>query len=94
MMKLHGAATMTALFFIGSVAATHVIRGWRLHQRLGSGVAMLALAALLVLSGYSLYYWVPETWRSALGWAHALVGACWALTLWWHRRHARSVANT
>jgi len=62
----------------------------------GSGaslpIALLALGAalpataLLVLSGYALYYFAPESVRPALGWAHAFVGLTMAVLIASHRR--------
>jgi hypothetical protein len=87
LMKLHGAAMMLMLFLVGRLSATHVMRGWRLHRHRMSGLAMLAGMALLTLTGYGLYYLVPDDWRDATGWAHAAIGAAWGLVLWVHRRH-------
>lgn len=89
LMKLHGAALLVMLFLAGRVSATHVVRGWRQHQGRRSGVAMLLGLALLTLSGYALYYLMPEDRRDAMGWLHAGVGAVWALGLLWHRRSRR-----
>jgi len=86
LMKVHGAATMAALFFIGGLAATHVVRGWRLRERRASGVTLLALAAALTLTGYALYYLLPENWRDATGWLHGGLGLLWAALVWAHRR--------
>ncbi len=88
LMRVHGAAMMAVLFMVGRLSATHVMRGWRLHLRRRSGLTMLTLSALLALSGYALYYLVPEDWRPGWGWAHAAIGTLWALTLWVHRRQA------
>lgn len=87
LMKLHGAAMMTMLFLIGRLSATHVMRGWRLPTtRKRGGVGLLLGMGLLVLTGYSLYYLVPDDWRDADGWLHAGIGAAWVATLLVHRR--------
>jgi hypothetical protein len=86
LMKLHGAAVIAMLFVAGRVSATHVMRGWRLHRGRRSGLVMLLGLALLTLTGYALYYLVPEDWRDPTGWVHTGVGAAWALGLLWHRR--------
>jgi hypothetical protein len=88
LMKLHGAAMMVMLFVIGRLSATHVMKGWRLHWRKLGGLGLLVGAALLALSGYSLYYLIPDDWRDANGWLHAAVGVTWCVTLLVHRRRA------
>ena len=51
-----------------------------------SGVLLCGIAALLVLSGYALYYFAPESLRPALGWAHAFLGVTMAVLIVFHRR--------
>lgn len=86
LMKVHGAALMLMIFLAGRLSATHVMRGWRLHWRMGDGVALLVGLALLTLTGYSLYYLVPEAWRDADGLLHAAIGTLWTAVLVFHRR--------
>jgi O-antigen/teichoic acid export membrane protein len=86
LMKLHGAATMASLFFFGCVMAAHVPRGWRMGRQRRTGLALWTLVALLVISGYALYYVAPEAWRPAIGISHAVLGSVLALLLLWHRR--------
>jgi len=86
LMRLHGAAMMAMLFLIGRISSTHVMRGLRLHLRVRDGVGLLVGAALLALTGYSLYYLIPDDWRDANGWVHAAIGIVWTVTLLWHRR--------
>lgn len=86
LMKLHGAAMMVMLFMIGRISSTHVMRGLRLHWRVRDGLGLLVGAALLALTGYSLYYLIPDDWRDANGWVHAAIGIVWTATLLWHRR--------
>lgn len=94
-LRLHGLASFAAVFVLGVLAASHVPQGWRLTGRRHrdaqrhTGLILCALAALLVLSGYLLFYFAPETVRPALGWAHALVGVAMAVLLTVHRRGLR-----
>lgn len=89
--RLHGLAAFAALFALGAVSAAHVQTGWRLSHRVrhrgqrATGIALLALAALLAASGYALYYFSPEPVRPTLGWLHAGLGIAMAAGLWLHR---------
>jgi hypothetical protein len=99
-MRVHGAAAFAGLFALGMLAAAHVPAGWRVtrsaHRRADrasqrhSGVAMIGLSALLVLTGYALYYFAPEDWRPALGWLHAGAGVAMATLGFVHARWLRA----
>jgi hypothetical protein len=91
-LRLHGLAAFGGLFILGVLAAAHLPHGWRLsrrhrwaHQR-RTGLALCVLAAVLVLSGYLLYYFAPEAVRPSLGWLHAGVGVAMALAVALHSR--------
>jgi len=90
MIRLHGAFAMAGLFFVGVLASEHVPRGWRMARQRGTGLSLLACMAALVLSGYALYYFAPETLRAWIGNSHAAVGAIVLALLAWHGRMARS----
>jgi len=93
-MRLHGLAAFAVVFALGALAASHIPQGWRLSQRLrwaqqrGSGVALCTLGALLVASGYALYYFAPEGIRPPLGWAHAALGLVMTVVVVVHRRRS------
>jgi hypothetical protein len=91
-LRLHGLAAFAGLFVLGVLAAGHIPQGWRLSlrqewpaQRL-TGQLLCAFAALLVATGYLLYYFAPEGIRPALGWAHAGIGFMMAALVVSHRR--------
>jgi hypothetical protein len=67
--RWHGLSSMAALF-----ASRHVPRGLALGNRLRSGLSVVVLFAVLALTGFSLAYLVPESWRSTLGWTHSALG--------------------
>jgi hypothetical protein len=96
LMRLHGLAAFAGLFALGTLAAQHVPRGLRLgaeHRHADqrrTGIVLLTLGALLVGSGYALYYFAPENVRPALGWVHAAFGVAMATVVLGHRRHART----
>lgn len=86
LMRVHGAAAMAALFVFGALTSTHVIRGWRMKRRLPSGLVLVTLLALMVLTSYTLYYLIGEDGRDTLGLVHAAVGVSVVGALLWHRR--------
>lgn len=86
LMKLHGISAFGALFGAGLVGGGHVARGWRTGQQRRSGLALCTLGGLMVISGYAMYYLLPETWRTVVGLGHAAVGLGLAGVLTWHTR--------
>ena len=97
LMRVHGLAAFAALFMLGVLAGVHIPHGWRhssRHRRSRqrrTGIALCTLGALVVATGYLLYYFAPDTVRPALGWLHAGVGTAMAGLAAFHRRasHAR-----
>lgn len=89
LMQLHGLGVFVMLFMAGRVSVLHVKRGWRLQRQRFTGGVMVSSLAVLALSGYALFYLVPDDWRDQLGLVHAVVGFVCTAMLLWHRRHAR-----
>ncbi len=100
-LRLHGLLAFASLFMFGALAGAHIPRGWRLSMRRGptgeyqggfhqrqSGVMLCVTAALLVLTGYVLYYFASESLRPSIGWAHAAIGVLLAILVAGHRRGA------
>jgi hypothetical protein len=54
------------------------------HRR--TGIVIIAALLLLALSGYGLYYLVPDAWRDGVGLVHAAIGVLCGVLLLWHRR--------
>ena len=91
-LRLHGVAAFAGLFMLGVLAAGHIPHGWRLSHRRrwegqrSTGVLLCVIGALLVLTGYLLLYFAPESVRPALGWAHAFIGLAMGVLIASHRR--------
>ena len=76
-LTLHGAAAMGFLIVFGTVLPVHARRAWHARLNYRSGLTVLGLVSLLVLSGLALYYLASEAlrpWLSATHWIAGLVG--------------------
>jgi len=73
-MKLHGAAAMAALFFIGSMLHLHIRRALKAGRNVATGWAMVGGLAFLIVTGYGLYYVAGEGDRPAWSLLHWAVG--------------------
>jgi hypothetical protein len=77
MLRLHGAAVIAALMSLGTLLLVHVWRGWSYRSQRVLGLSLAAVTALLILSGYLLYYVgndVARSWASTIHWVIGLVG--------------------
>lgn len=92
-LKLHGAAAMAFLIAIGILIPTHIKRAWQAGRNRANGVFSVTVIAVLVVTGYGLYYLGDERWRDATSWIHLILGfaipALLALHIWTGRRETR-----
>lgn len=98
-LRWHGAAMMAFLVALGALLPTHIVPAWRRRTNRWSGLVMLAVVAVLTLSGYGLYYAGDEQLRRSISAIHWGVGLCAAVALLAHRvlgkrRQARHAAHT
>lgn len=80
LMKIHGAAAMIVLLLLGALLP-HIAGGWRLQRNRWSGIALLSLNGLMVLTGYFLYYAGDDALRSGASVLHLVLGAILAILL-------------
>jgi hypothetical protein len=90
-MKLHGAAAMATLFFIGSVMNSHIRRAQKTGRNLAAGWALIAALAALAVTGYGLWYIAGEDSRGIWSTTHWLIGLAFPALLVWHIVHGRSL---
>lgn len=83
-LKLHGATAMAALLVIGALLVTHVPAGWQRRKNRRSGLGLLLVNALLILTGYALYYVGGETLRAWSWWVHLGLGSALPLLIAGH----------
>jgi hypothetical protein len=84
LLKLHGAAAMAALVVLGSLVPQHVKWAWQNRENRRTGVLMLSTQALLVVTGYALYYSGDEDVRVLASELHLIIGVGFPLILAWH----------
>ena len=80
-MKIHGAAAMSILVVVGTILHGHVRFAWRARRNRANGVFFLAVFAILIVTGYGLYYAGGEMMRAWTSWIHLGVGLALPLLL-------------
>jgi hypothetical protein len=83
-LRLHGACAMLVLVVLGSLLPIHVRRGWHQRRNLLAGCMVSAIALLLIVSGYGLYYYGGEDGRPWISAFHWLLGLGTPALLVWH----------
>jgi hypothetical protein len=73
-LKIHGAASFAILIGFGAMSASHVRRGWSIARNRWSGSVVVGVFAVLMVSGYALYYLVDDGTRPAVSLAHWATG--------------------
>ena len=75
-MRVHGAAVMAFLVALGSLFPGHIVRAWKAKKNRRTGLLLLTILALLIITGYGLYYVADEDmrpWLSLTHWGGGLV---------------------
>lgn len=92
-LDLHILVVPLLVFAVGWILGDHVLPRLAARKRLASGLSMIGLFVLLVVSGYALQVAVSEGTRMALAWIHGVSGVLWTLLFVLHAfggRRARS----
>lgn len=95
-MKLHGAAAMMGLYLLGMLWGPHIRNAWVRRRNRTAGAVFGALTAVLVMTGYALYYVNGELLRQAAEILHWVAGVVVCIALWVHivigRRNRKAVS--
>ena len=84
MMTTHGLFLIPALLGIGGMFVAHIPKGWsHPHQRV-AGIALCTTLAVLITSGYLLYYAGDELLREWTSLAHWTIGLALPVVSLWH----------
>jgi MFS family permease len=91
LLEVHGAAAMGFLLVLGALLTDHLPRGWRQERERASGLSLVTLCAILIISGWGLYYFGQEQLRAATSWVHSVLGlllpCAVGVHVWRGRRH-------
>jgi hypothetical protein len=73
-MRIHGALAMVFLVLFGTLLTQHVPWGWTQRQQRSSGVSLLVICGVLIVTGWGLYYLVDAGIRHWVSLIHWVVG--------------------
>ena len=81
---VHGLCAAAFLIGFGSVLPGHVRRAWIARRNRLSGTLFFSLVALLIASGYGLYYLADESVRGFVSAMHWTIGLGMPALVGWH----------
>lgn len=93
-LRLHGAAAFAMLFLLGTIAVTHARQAWAAHRNRVTGAIMASLNALLVVTGYLLYYSGGEMSRETISVMHWVLGLGFPLVIIAHVLKGRALRRS
>ncbi len=73
-LEIHGVFSFASLWIFGVLGWTHILRGWTSNWKRWSGGALVAVIAILIVTGLGLYYFVDRQWREWTSLAHWVLG--------------------
>lgn len=88
LLKIHAAFALLFLPAIGTLYE-HIKRGVRLRRNLSSGILMLSLVALTLITAWGLYYLADEEARALTSTIHWVAGGIFPFVIILHRWLAR-----
>jgi hypothetical protein len=93
-LKLHGAFGFAAVWMFGLLWGIHIAKLWPHKRKRWSGAVLTGVFALLILSGYLLYYVGDDRFRPVISALHWVVGL--ACPIFWvcHRLKRQAAHST
>ena len=88
-LKSHGAAAFAALWIFGLLWGVHALNGWNARRRRWSGGLLFGAVAVLIGSGFLLYYAGDEGMREVVSVLHWVLGLAAPLAFMWHWRFSK-----
>lgn len=73
-LRAHGAVMMAFLIVLGTLVPSHMDPWWHRRRNRGTAIVMLSVVAILILTGYGLYYSADEALRYWIRLAHWIIG--------------------
>lgn len=86
----HGLFAFAALWAFGMLWSGHIVAAWKSKRRRLTGIALFATMAVLIVSGYLLYYAGSDTVRPVISLVHWMIGLTLPAGYGWHRAIRRA----
>jgi hypothetical protein len=84
MLVIHGGMAMLALIMLGALIPIHIQRAWRGRLNRLTGIAMVTVNTVLVLTAFGLYYAGSDTLRGWISDIHIAFGLAFPVVILVH----------
>lgn len=91
LLRLHGAAMIASLLGGGGLLVAHVWRGWYYRKQRVLGLSLTIVFAILIVTGYLLYYVGSENLRPWISLIHWVIGIAILPVFLLHYRQGRKL---
>lgn len=88
---LHTTIAFAAMILIGSLSAVHMRVGWKRHLNRISGIGLLLLFGILLLTAIGMFYVGDEDFSRWSSVVHSTVGVVVTVLFCWHMEKGRRI---
>jgi hypothetical protein len=96
MLTSHGVLAISGMYLFGWITARHVLRWWPGRVRRWTGGGLAGLLAVLIVSGFALFFLTEDDWQRYAAWTHEALGLAvilFALPHWFMHKGRLSSAT-
>jgi hypothetical protein len=97
LLLVHGVTAVLGMYLLGWISSRHVLRWWPGGLRRLSGTALALMLALLVISGFALFFVSDDEWQHAAAVIHEVLGVAvtlFAVQHWFFRGRDEPLEHT
>jgi hypothetical protein len=74
LLTAHGIMAIASMYLIGWISSHHVVRWWVIKRRRWSGGLLAGATAVLILSGFALFFVSDDRWQRYAAGVHDVLG--------------------
>ncbi len=92
LLLVHGVTAIASLYLFGWITAHHALRWWAAGLRRSSGAVLAGFVALLIVSGFALFFVSSDAWQRYAAAVHDVLGVAvtlFAIRHWFFGRRAQ-----
>ena len=89
-LQIHGATAFLMMVTFGFLLGAHVQYAWAMGKNKKSGIAIIAISAIMIITAYLLYYIAQDGFREVVEYIHLAIGFSLPFALLVHIRSKKT----